>query len=82
MGRQVLLYLTHFFKRLQEAFTVSARDDGDEGASPLAVMIIVALCLYIAGGLGVYAKHHYWDHLTDAEKAVMVQSMAAAEQTL
>lgn len=82
MGRQVLLYLTHFFKRLQDAFTPSVRDDAEDGASPLAVMIIVALCLYIAGGLGVYAKHHYWDHLTDAQKTVMIQSMAAAEQTL
>lgn len=82
MGRQVLLYLTHFFKRMQELFTSSAQDETDDSTSPLAVVAIVVLCLYIAGGLGVFVKHHYWDHLTKAQKTVVLQSMASTEQTL
>lgn len=82
MGRQVLLYLTHFFKRLQDIFMSPAQDDAESGTSPLAVLAIVVLCMYIAGGLGFFAKTHYWDHLTDAQKAVVIQSMAATEQTL
>lgn len=82
MGRQVLLYLTHFFKRIQDIFTSSAQDDAEGGTSPLAVLTIVVLGLYIAGGLGLYAKHHYWDHLSEAQKAVVIQSMAATEQAL
>ena len=83
MGGQVLLYLTHFFKRIQDLFTSSATaDDAESGMSPLAILTIVVLCLYIAGGLGMYVKTQYWDHLTDAQKTVVLQSMAATEQTL
>ena len=82
MGRQVLLYLTHFFKRIQDIFTSSAQEDTPRETSPLAVLIIVALALYIAGGLGLYAKTHYWDHLSEAQKTVVIQSMAATNQTL
>jgi hypothetical protein len=82
MGRQVLLYLTHFFKRIQDIFTSTTRDDAEPGTSPLAILTIVVLCMYIAGGLGLYVKTQYWDHLTDAQKTVVLESMAATEQTL
>lgn len=82
MGRQVLLYLTHFFKRLQDIFMSPAQDEAERGTSPLAVLTIVVLCMYIAGGLGFYVKTHYWDHLTEAQKAVVIESMASTEQTL
>ncbi|WP_426198918.1 hypothetical protein [Pseudomonas sp. DC3200b2] len=82
MGRQVLLYLTHFFKRLQDAFTASERDEAQTGTSPLAILAIVALSLYIAGGLGLFVKSHYWDHLTEAQKTVVIASMASTDQML
>lgn len=82
MGRQVLLYLSHFFKRVQELLTSTGRDDAEDSFSPLAILAVVVLSLYIAGGLGIFAKTHYWDHLTEAQKTVVIQSMAATEQTL
>jgi hypothetical protein len=82
MGRQVLLYLTHFFKRMHDIFMSPARDDAEAGTSPLAVLIMVALGMYIAGGLGLYAKNHYWDHLSEEQKALVIQSMAACDQVL
>jgi len=82
MGRQVLLYLTHFFKRLQDIFMSPAQDDAEGGTSPLAVLTIVVLCMYIAGSLGFFVKTQYWDHLTEAQKAVVIESMASTEQTL
>ncbi|WP_263263783.1 hypothetical protein [Pseudomonas sp. RIT-PI-S] len=82
MGRQVLLYLTHFFKRIQDIFLSPAQEDAEAGSSPLAVLTILVLCLYIAGGLGFYVKTHYWDRLTDAQKTVVIESMAANDQAL
>ncbi|MFF7706729.1 hypothetical protein [Pseudomonas sp. NPDC007930] len=84
MGRQVLLYLSHFFKRIMESITPQARgyDEEQEGFSLASWVMIVGLALYIAGGLGFYAKTHLWDQLTEQQKGIVVQAMMTNDQML
>ncbi|PVZ20139.1 MULTISPECIES: hypothetical protein [unclassified Pseudomonas] len=84
MGRQVLMYLSHAVKRIVEGFTPQARDDAHETqrTSLASVLMIVGLSLYIAGGLGYYAKAHLWDVLTEQQKAIVVQAMMTNDQML
>lgn len=83
MGRQVLLYLSHFFKRVIDSITPQARDeDEQEGFSLVALFMIIGLSIYIAGGLGYFAKAHLWDSLTEQQKGVVVQAMMTNDQML
>ena len=91
--RLVLMLITQAFKRVSAGIASFRRDtavltqtdrtvDEAEGFSKSAIMIIAALCLYIAGGLGFYAKAHVWDGLTPQQKDFVIHSMMVDQQVL
>ncbi|WPO98316.1 hypothetical protein SFA35_16900 [Pseudomonas sp. HR96] len=91
--RLVLMLLSQAFKRVSAGIASIRRDsavltqndnavDDTDGFSKSAVMIIAALALYIAGGLGYYAKVHIWDGLTPQQKDFVVHSMMVDQQVL
>lgn len=91
--RLVLMLLSQAFKRVSAGIASMRResdvlaqsdriDDQDEGFSKSAIMVIAALALYIAGGLGYYAKAHVWDGLTPQQKDFVIHSMMVDQQVL
>jgi len=40
------------------------------------------LSFYILGSLGFYAKVHIWDALSEDQKSMVIESMAANQQML
>ncbi|MBD1551681.1 hypothetical protein [Pseudomonas typographi] len=86
MGRQVLLYLSHVVKRIIDSVTPQARATRDEeeheGFSLASLVMVIGLSLYIAGGLGFYAKTHLWDTLTEQQKGIVMQAMMSNDQML
>jgi hypothetical protein len=91
--RMILMLLAQAFKRVTAQIASFCRgsavlgqedrlDGQEEGFSKSAIMIIAALVIYIVGGLGLYAKVHVWDGLTDQQKDFVVQSMIVEQQVL
>ncbi|WP_213881450.1 hypothetical protein [Pseudomonas sp. dw_358] len=91
--RLVLMLLSQAFKRVSAGIASMRResdvlaqtdrvDDEAEGFSKSAIMVIAALALYIAGGLGYYAKVHVWDGLTPQQKDFVIHSMMVDQQVL
>lgn len=94
MLRLVLLLLSYCYKRATTSLAsmrdqrigdgYSRYEENEEGGrwSLLTLLTIAVLSLYILGSLGFYAKVHVWDTLSEAQKSMVIESMAANQQML
>lgn len=48
----------------------------------MSVFIVFTLSLYVAAGLGYYAKVHVWDGMSDAQKEAVAKAMVVDTQYL
>lgn len=94
MLRLLLLLLSYCYKRVTTSLAsmrdqridngYSTFEEVDEGGrcSWLTLLTIAVLSFYILGSLGFYAKVHIWDALSEDQKSMVIESMAANQQML